>query len=292
MMNILDKSRNILGSEVSVAADEIKTAVVWKGESDPSHTMIITATPIGEQHGRAFLRVSWVARGVRIEAEVDVGLGVSFPVDCEEVCVDVGQDNGSTGSTASKVGVALSFSTHIFRRALKTVLTRTRYVNGFAPNVTESVSVPSFARGSVRVSTGDTAKDNLFMSIGQRCIKSDDPLSVTTTFLDFRHCNESPVDVKFVFSLVLPLRSYEPVLSDSSQEGVIGKGIAWRSIQNGIPCRRCQECGYQTTLPFGYKVQELCLDDGEHKFKDFPNGESADDLDLVAELIKRPRRGP
>ena len=56
-----------------------------------------------------------------------------------------------------------------------------------------------------------------------------------------------------------------------------------------IPCRRCQECGLLTSLPFTHKVQEPCLDGGKHRFKDFPSGESADDLARADELISRPR---
>ena len=47
-----------------------------------------------------------------------------------------------------------------------------------------------------------------------------------------------------------------------------------------------------TTLPFTYKVRESCLDGGEHQFKAFPKGESAEDTERAAESIERPRRSP
>ncbi len=53
------------------------------------------------------------------------------------------------------------------------------------------------------------------------------------------------------------------------------------------PCRRCQECGYLMSLPFDLKVQEPCFYGSEHKFADFPNGETAADLARAEELIKK-----
>ena len=55
-----------------------------------------------------------------------------------------------------------------------------------------------------------------------------------------------------------------------------------------FPCRRCMKCGYQTSLPFTLKVQDACLEGSEHAWKDFPNGESEDDLARAAVLIEIP----
>lgn len=56
-----------------------------------------------------------------------------------------------------------------------------------------------------------------------------------------------------------------------------------------VPIRRCTKCGYATSIGFSYKTAP-CIN-GEHDWKDFPNGESAADLEIVKELVSIPAPG-
>lgn len=53
-----------------------------------------------------------------------------------------------------------------------------------------------------------------------------------------------------------------------------------------VPLRRCMKCGYATSIGFSHEV-DPCID-GEHDWKDFPDGESVADLEVVKELLSLP----
>ncbi|MEK7704629.1 MAG: hypothetical protein AAB426_06685, partial [Myxococcota bacterium] len=53
-----------------------------------------------------------------------------------------------------------------------------------------------------------------------------------------------------------------------------------------VPVQRCMKCGCLTSLPFTHAVGP-CIE-GEHDWKDSPNGESAADLEVVKKLISQP----
>lgn len=77
-------------------------------------------------------------------------------------------------------------------------------------------------------------------------------------------------------------------------KNVSGKQLAlWGRVEgrevekaHDAPCTRCTKCGYLLSLPFTHKVQEACIE-GEHAWKDFPNGETEADLKLAAESIAK-----